>query len=151
MRTAIDVIARAVEVASAAHAGQVDKSGAAYIEHPARVASNVRQLFPDAPDEAVAVAWLHDVAEDTDVGCVELLQMGFPADVVEGVDAMTKRKAEPVEEYFSRVRSNALARMVKAADLKDNTEPARVAMLDQATAERLRVKYDNAYRLLGEA
>ncbi|GAA4660308.1 HD domain-containing protein [Arthrobacter cryoconiti] len=151
METASEVIAKAAEVATAAHAGQVDKSGADYIGHPARVASNVRRLFPDAPDEAVAVAWLHDVAEDTEVGCAQLLEMGFTADVVAGVDAMTKRQAEPVEEYFSRVRANLLARMVKAADLKDNTDPARVAMLDQVTAQRLRVKYDNAYRLLGEA
>lgn len=151
MKAKSEVIARAAEVAAVAHAGQVDKSGSDYIGHPARVAANVRRLFPNAPDEAVAVAWLHDVAEDTEVGCQELLAMGFTADVVAGVDAMTKRKAEPVEEYFTRVRANSLARMVKVADLKDNTDPARVSMLDRETAQRLRVKYDNAYRLLGEA
>lgn len=151
MRIVSDVIARAAEVATAAHVGQVDKSGAAYIGHPARVAAIVRELFPKSPDEAVAVAWLHDVVEDTDIGCVDLLEMGFSADVVDGVNAMTKRKGEPVEEYFSRVKENPFARMVKCADLKHNTDPARVAMLDQATAERLRVKYENAYRLLGEA
>lgn len=146
-----NVIARAAQVARYAHAGQVDKSGSDYVSHPERVAGNVRTLYPDASDEAVAVAWLHDVAEDTDVDCAELLRIGFSETVVTGVDAMTKRKSETVEDYFSRVNSNPLARMVKAADLKDNTDPVRVSKLDQATAERLKVKYEKAYRLLGEA
>jgi (p)ppGpp synthase/HD superfamily hydrolase len=143
-----DVIAMAADVAGTAHAGQVDKVGANYIEHPARVAEHVRLLFPEAPDAAVAVAWLHDVIEDTEVSFRDLILCGFSMEIVAAVDAMTKRNSEPVEEYFSRVRANPLARMVKAADLKDNTDPVRVARLDPATADRLRAKYTKASELL---
>ncbi|MFQ4149659.1 HD domain-containing protein [Arthrobacter sp. LAPM80] len=143
-----DLIALACDVAAAAHAGQVDKVGASYIEHPARVAANVRLLFPHAPDAAVAVAWLHDVVEDTEIGFSDLRALGFSLDVMEGVDAMTKRNGERMEDYFARVRANPLARMVKAADLLDNTDPVRVARLDPATADRLRFKYARAAELL---
>ncbi|WP_449374778.1 hypothetical protein [Arthrobacter psychrolactophilus] len=61
---------------------------------------------------------------------------------------MTKRNGETAEDYFSRVRANPLARMVKAADLQDNTDPVRVARLDPATADRLRDKYAQASMLL---
>lgn len=143
-----DVIAMAADVAGTAHAGQVDKVGANYIEHPARVAEHVRLLFPEAPDSAVAVAWLHDVVEDTEVSFRDLIVWGFSLEIIAGVDAMTKRNGEDVEDYFSRVRANPLARMVKAADLKDNTDPVRVAKLDPATADRLRAKYAKAAELL---
>ena len=49
----------AQSIAVAAHKGQVDKAGMPYIEHPAHVASGVQG------DAAKAVAWLHDVVEDT--------------------------------------------------------------------------------------
>ncbi|MGZ2224894.1 hypothetical protein [Glutamicibacter nicotianae] len=49
-------------IAVRAHEGQVDKLGAAYIGHPARVAGHAR-AFGGSP-EAIAAAWLHDVIED---------------------------------------------------------------------------------------
>lgn len=151
MKDDFDLISEARELAANAHAGQVDKLGDAYIQHPARVAANVIELYPEAPNSAVAVAWLHDVVEDTDVTLDRLRSLGFPDDVVSGVDAMTKRQGEAPEAYFARVGANLLAQMVKAADLKDNTDPQRVARLDVMTAERLRVKYEQSYRLLRES
>lgn len=49
---------RAIEIATLAHAGQVDKGGAPYIMHPIRV-----MLAMDT-EEARIVAVLHDVLED---------------------------------------------------------------------------------------
>lgn len=146
-----DLVARAARLAAEAHEGQTDKVGAAYIEHPARVAEFVRSLFVDAPDEAVAVAWLHDVVEDTKISLQDLLEAGFPGSVVAAVDSMTKRAGEGMEDYFARVRSNPLAVMVKTADLADNTSPERVSRLDPQTAERLRNKYARARKLLAAA
>jgi hypothetical protein len=40
---------------------------------------------------------------------------------------------------------------VKAADIADNTDPARLAVLDEPTRERLIEKYATARRLLGLA
>ncbi len=133
--------ARAETIARAAHAGQVDKTGAPYIDHPRRVAARVEA------DEAQAVAWLHDVVEDTTVTLDELAEQ-FPASVVEAVDVLTRRDGDG-DGYYVRVRANPLALVVKLADIADNTDPARQAALDAATRQRLGLKYAHAREMLG--
>ena len=51
--------------------------------------------------------------------------------------------------YNASIRLNALALRVKLADIADNTDEARLAMLDEVTAARLRQKYAKARVLLG--
>lgn len=128
----------AERIAREAHTGQLDKIGHPYIEHPERVAARVA-----GDDVLVAIAWLHDVVEDTSVTLTDLEAL-FPREVIEGVDALTKRPGETRLEYYARVRSNPRARKVKDADIDDNTDPARTARLDPATRERLAVKYATA-------
>jgi (p)ppGpp synthase/HD superfamily hydrolase len=133
--------ARAETIARAAHAGQVDKTGAPYIDHPRRVAARVEA------DEARAVAWLHDVVEDTAVTLDDLAAQ-FPAEVVQAVRVLTRRDDDRGEEYYRRVRANPLALAVKLADIADNTDPARQADLDPATRRRLAAKYRHARAVL---
>jgi hypothetical protein len=142
------LIALAREIATEAHAGQVDMPGHDYITHPLRVAERVAAAFPEAPAGVIAAALLHDVVEDTGSSDVDLVAAGIPRDVVDAVLAVTKRDHEPAELYFARVRANAWAVMVKTADIADNTDPDRVAQLDQLTRERLELKYSRARALL---
>ena len=144
----MDQIAVAEQVASEAHAGQTDKAGRPYLDHPRRVAARVATTTSD-PD-VVAAAWLHDVVEDTAVTLDWLREVGFREGVVEAVDALTRRPGEG-DEYYRRVAANDVARLVKQADLWDNTHPDRVRLLDAADAERLRRKYEHAARLLSTA
>jgi (p)ppGpp synthase/HD superfamily hydrolase len=136
------------DIATSAHAGQVDKTGHAYITHPTRVAERVCRLFPDAPSEVQAAALLHDVLEDTSTTADDLVAAGIPQLVVDAVDAVTKRDHEPAEQYFARVRANPWAVQVKTADIEDNTDPDRVAQLDPATRDRLEAKYTRSRALL---
>jgi hypothetical protein len=46
------------------------------------------------------------------------------------------------------VRARAGARAVKAADIEDNTDPERLALLDESTRQRLVAKYERSLRLL---
>ncbi|MGW0021948.1 HD domain-containing protein [Rhodococcus sp. NPDC003382] len=132
-------ITRAAQrIATVAHAGQVDRAGRPYITHPARVAARVA-----GDDHAVAVAWLHDVVEDTTVTLADLGEQ-FPPEVVAAVDALTRRDGEEPVEYYARVRRVPLALTVKLADLADNSDPQRLARLDDATRRRLRAKYAHA-------
>ncbi|RKW70438.1 HD domain-containing protein [Galactobacter caseinivorans] len=136
-------------LATSAHAGQQDKAGRPYIEHPARVAALVAQDVGPR-HAAVAVAWLHDVVEDTDV-TLEQIRQAFGDQIAAGVDAMTRRSGEEPDAYYARVRADQLALAVKRADIADNTDPARVALLDHATATRLAGKYRHARAELGLA
>ncbi len=138
------LVERAQQIATTAHEGQVDKAGAPYIGHPARVAARVR-------GDAVAemVAWLHDVVEDTDV-TLDDLRAEFPPEVVEAVDAVTYRDDSPRDAYYERIAANPLAKKVKLADIADNTDPARQAALDEPTRIRLTEKYAKARAALGE-
>lgn len=70
--------------------------------------------------------------------------------MIAGVDAMTKRSGESINDYFARVRADELAQIVKKADLDDNTSPARVRKLDERTQARLAAKYERSRALLSQ-
>lgn len=140
MRTPAD--ARAL--ATAAHLRQVDKAGRPYIEHAAEVA---RRLEPYG-DLAVMAGWLHDTVEDTGLTLTGLLGMGFPDAVVQAVDSVTQRPGEPYLDMVRRAAADPLGRLVKLADNATNSDEARLALLDPATADRLRRKYARARAVL---
>ena len=108
------LIALARYIAAEAHAGSTRWDGQPYITHPAAVAGAL-----DDPS-AIAVAWLHDVVEDTWLTLGDLESFGIPRDVVEAVDAMTRRDGERYTDYIARVRENPIARRVKIADIRHN-------------------------------
>lgn len=132
----------ATRIARAAHEGQVDKSGKPYIDHPLRVMGRV------SGEHARMAAVLHDVVEDTAVTDDDLLAAGCPPEVVATVLALSHRDGEAQEDYLARVRADPVAVEVKRADIADNTSPARLALLDPATQDRLRAKYARALEIL---
>lgn len=112
--------------AAMAHAGQVRKySGEAYICHPQQVAGIVASLLPgDA--EALVLAYLHDVAEDTDFS-LEDISAAFGRDVARGVGFLTKieypgmNRAEKLVAYAEQLASApANVQVVKIADMLSN-------------------------------
>lgn len=144
-----ELIGLAERVARRAHADQVDKAGAPYIDHPTRVATAVRQQAPDSSADLVeAAAWLHDVVEDTGVTLDRLAELGLPGAVVNAVDALTRRHGEQSDMYYTRVAADPVALVVKLADLADNSDPERLALLDATTRQRLTAKYDHARQAL---
>lgn len=134
-------------IANVAHAGQVDKAGLPYITHPTRVAQLVREISP-ADTDAETVAWLHDVVEDSAITLDDLRRWGLSVDVVAAVDAITRRSGEDPDVYYARVAASPRALQVKIADIADNCDPARLALLDPATRDRLTAKYDYALAVL---
>lgn len=143
----------AFAIAAREHAGQRDKAGVPYLTgHVLDVVNRVDEW----DDDAVLVAWMHDVLEDTVHDARELeaeLRMLFPARVVDAVVAITFRHVDhPKEtraEYYDRIKANPLAHRVKLADLASNTDPRRMALLDGNTRARLITKYDFALDVLG--
>lgn len=125
--------------------GQTDKAGVPYVEHCRRVAAKLTD------GRAQAVAWLHDVLEDTTMGEGELGTQ-FEAAVVDAVVALTRKDGEDSAIYYRGVRADPLAREVKLADIHDNLDPVRMAKLDDATRTRLVIKYGKALQaIFGES
>ena len=89
-----------------------------------------------------AVAYLHDVLEDTNVTMDELRKM-FPNEIVDGVLTLTHRKDESYFEYISRVSTSKLAKKVKAADLLHNLDITRIKEPTKQDYQRLE-KYKKA-------
>lgn len=144
-----DLVFMAERIARRAHEGQLDKAGARYIDHPRRVAERAAILAgPLLRDDAEAAAWLHDVVEDCDVSLDDLVDAGIPPTVLRAVTLVTKTPGQSPEHYFTVIRGDRLARIVKTADLIDNTNPERVRALDPETRDRLAVKYSRALQLL---
>ncbi len=132
---------KAMKLCFEAHKDQVDKSGLPYVFHPFHLAEQM-------PDEVTTVvALLHDVVEDTDYTLDDLRAMGFPAQVVEALALMTHDKAVPYLDYVAAIKFNPIARAVKLADLRHNSDVTRLDMVDDKARERL-AKYAQAISLL---
>ena len=137
----------ALQIATQAHLGQFDKSGAPYIDHPRRVADRMAEYYGDDSDEYI-VAILHDTVEDTHLTLKDLRKSGCSLEQIEAINALTHRKDETNIDYLERVKSNLIALRVKFGDIEDNTDEERMASLDEETQERLRAKYQKALEQL---
>ena len=132
---------KAYEIAKKAHLGQIDKAGEDYIKHPEKVASFVNS------DEEKAVAYLHDVIEDTELTLEDLREYGFSEEVLKAVDVITKKKGQDYQTYLNSVKENKLARVVKLADLRHNSDLTRLINITEKDRER-KEKYQKAIDFL---
>lgn len=135
---------KALKLAYAAHAGQVDKAGMPYIFHPYEVALQVQT------EEEVCAALLHDVVEDTDWTMEDLRAAGFPETVLEAVQLLTHDPAVPYLDYVQALCGNPIAVVVKRADLHHNSERTRFDA-DSPDIEKRLQKYAAAEAVLDEA
>lgn len=108
----------AAMLALEAHADQKRMDGKPYIRHVRRVVGRV--MARGYSGVFVQAAWLHDVVEDSDIDCDDLYEMGFEAEVVDAVAALTKDRNETYEEFIQRAKRNPIARVVKQADVDDH-------------------------------
>ena len=125
------LLARAIEIAAAAHATQVDKGGAPYVLHP------LRMMMKQTTEAVMITAVLHDVVEDTPWTQEKLRAEGFPEDVLEAVACLTKREGEEYADFITRAGANPIARAVKLADLEDHMDLRRIPQPVQKDFDRL--------------
>ncbi|HYT39843.1 MAG TPA: HD domain-containing protein [Acidimicrobiia bacterium] len=138
--TPMSVVALAETLARRYHAGQVDRLGVPYIEHPRAVAG----LLAGAPEPWRAAAWLHDVLEHTDATPAELAAAGVPPEVVRVVEVLTRRPGEDYLAFIGRVCADPVAVRVKIADALHNLDPTR----DFGPTAGQRARYHRALVLL---
>jgi hypothetical protein len=126
------------EIAKRVHNGQW-YGRIAYFLHVKDVAERVGLDLRTSPD-AVTVAWLHDVLEDTPVQISHLRAQGLTAAQEAALVAITRMPGESYYAYVARVSEDRLAVLVKYHDLRSN--------LDHDAPDRLAARYDRALREL---
>lgn len=103
-----------------AHKNDIDKSGYPYFHHPLALALQ----FDD--ETSVIVALLHDVVEDHgDKYPLSYIRKEFGDEVADAIDLLTHKKEVPYMDYVKAIKENPIARRVKLADLRHNTDLRR--------------------------
>ena len=131
----------ALKLCFEAHKDQIDKSGMPYIFHPFHLAEQMTD------ENTTIVALLHDVIEDTEYTLDDLRKFGFAEDVLSAISLMTHADDVPYMDYVVKIKTNPIAKAVKLADLKHNSDMSRLDRITQIDEERAK-KYKQAIELL---
>ena len=135
-----ELYGKATDLAEEVHAGQKDKGGKPYIEHPKYVSEHL-----EGRAEKI-VGLLHDVVEDSSM-TIEDLRGEFPDIITDAVEAVTKREDELYASYIVRLRTNPIARRVKIEDMKHNMDLSRIPKPRKKDRRRVE-KYAQYLRIL---
>ena len=132
---------QAIKLCFEAHKDQLDKSGLPYVFHPFHLAEQMTE------ENTVVAALLHDVVEDTPYTFDDLLAMGFGEEVVAALRLLTHDDAVPYMDYVANIKANPIARAVKLADLRHNSDLTRLDAVDEDARQRA-AKYAQAIAIL---
>ena len=139
------------------HANQTDKLGKPYIGHIERVVANLERFFSDVTDKQIHAAYLHDAMEDCGVTRNILIARGYGERVVQVIELVTKPKDKmsnkDYEDWIKQIidSKDIDAIRVKFADMNDNFNKKRMALLTTEERNKLNKKYAKSYRMLVEA
>ena len=131
---------KAIKLAYKAHKDQYDKAGLPYITHPLHLAESMDDEY------TTIAALLHDVVEDTDITLDDLAKE-FPKEVIDALKLLTHHKGVPYMDYVAKIKTNDIAKAVKIADLKHNSDLTRLDNITDKDLERIK-KYQEALELL---
>ena len=134
---------KALKLCFEAHKNQVDKSGIPYVFHPFHLAEQM------TTEETTIIALLHDLVEDTDYTIEDLINMGFDKAITDAIALMTHDDDVDYMDYVRIIKENPIAKTVKMADLKHNSDITRLDVVDEKALNR-REKYLKAIALLEE-
>ena len=152
------VIERAYEMAEAAHAGQLRKSGEPFINHPLSVGMVLAEIGMDPT--TIAAALLHDAVEDTDLTLTEVeAEMGYDvAMLIDGVTKLAKirfrskeqTRAENLRKMIVATARDVRVLLIKIADRLHNMRtlaPLRPEKRELVARETLEIYAPLAHRL----
>lgn len=134
---------RALQICFDAHKNQVDKSGMPYVFHPFHLAEQMK-------DELTTVAaLLHDVVEDTEYTWNDLRKRQIPEEVLSALALLTHNDSTPYLDYVVRLKKDPIARAVKLADLRHNSDLSRLDRVEDEDLKRVE-KYKQAIAILND-
>ena len=114
------ILSKAKEVMKQAHADQTRWDGRPYSVHPEKVVSILKLLEID-DEETLAVAYLHDVLEDTEY-TEEKMRFDFGDYITDQVKQLTFKDSKNDDEiYYEQCRKlSNLVKPIKIADILAN-------------------------------
>lgn len=121
---------KAMELCFEAHKDQVDKSGLPYVFHPFHLAEQMET------EETIIAALLHDVVEDTDYTLEDIKEMGFGDAVTDALSLLTHDDDTNYMDYVRAIKGNPIAKAVKLADLRHNSDITRLDVVDEKALKR---------------
>ncbi|MDO4571921.1 MAG: hypothetical protein Q4C13_01025 [Clostridia bacterium] len=136
-----DLTKKALRLCFDAHKDQTDKSGIPYVFHPFHLAEQMNT------EETVTVALLHDVVEDTKYTMEDIRRIGVPDTVLSALRLMTHDDCVPYMEYVVKLKHDPIARIVKLADLRHNSDASRLLQVTENDMKRI-LKYKIAAAIL---
>ncbi len=93
-------------------------------------------------------AALHDSVEDTSATEGQLVELGVPTEAIRIIKLLTKTDATDYENYLAAIAQDKEAFWVKLADIADNSDAFRLALLPVEKRNKLAEKYKNALSIL---
>ena len=121
---------KALKLCFQVHKEQVDKTGLPYVFHPFHLAE---QMTCEA---STVCALLHDVVEDSSYTFEDLINLGFPSEIIEVLKLLTHDSEVEYMDYVINLSKNEIARKVKLADLKHNSDLSRLDNIDEYAPAR---------------
>ena len=131
---------KALSICFDAHKDQRDKSGLPYVFHPFHVAEQMKDEF------TTVVALLHDVVEDSEYTLDDLRTI-FPQRIVDAIAVLTHDTQTTYMAYIDDVKQDAIATIVKIADLEHNADLSRLSTVTKKDVARSK-KYKAAISYL---
>lgn len=92
------------------------------------------------------VALLHDVVEDTDV-TFEQLEKEFTSEAIEVLKLLTHNKETEYMDYIKEIKQNPIAKKIKIADIKHNSDESRLDKITEKDITRIE-KYKKVLEFL---
>lgn len=133
---------KAMQICFDAHKEQKDKTNLPYVFHPFHLAEQMEDEY------SCVVALLHDVVEDTH-WTLEDLSSFFPKDIIEALTLLTHDPSVEYMDYIKAIKPNPIAKKVKLADLKHNSDLTRLITISEKDIKR-NEKYKRAINYLME-
>ncbi len=132
-----NLIYKALEISTTLFENDFDKGGMPYFLHIEYVYKHVSSV-----NEKV-VALLHDVIEDKEVTREDLLDIGFPKDIVDDVVILTRVKPIEYNDYIDNLikKGKVSALHVKLADLENNMDLTRIKNPTVKDYQRVEKRY----------
>lgn len=136
-------LGKAIAIAASAFETRTDKGGNPYMLHCLFVMDAVAGLG----EEAMIAAVLHDLVEDTEWTIEALTVAGFSHTVISTVALLTHKHGMDYMNYVEELAVSPVARAIKMADLRHNSDINRMKGLTDKDFDRLK-KYHSAYAYL---